>query len=1127
VRNRAFVEGPNVPRTLSNIVTVTALARPKTGWIPLSKGAKAGEPLRVYVKDETTTGITIRIDIPGIHVQEVHRDGRTIQSVTLPGRVSHSGKGKPRLPVVREILEIPSGVSVSTEILEQETAVLKGYILPPDQVLQSPDAPPVSPPVIDAKTYHTDALYSEAVAAAERKSTGILRGHRILFLALSPVRYNPVTGIIEVSTMLEVRVTYDQAGQVTGVPLRLRSKVFDELLEALILNYKDPQRLSPGSEPGGGGPGGGGGADGCNYLIITHDGFYNENDPTNPVRRFADWKRSKGYSTRVVKVGTIGNDPQAIRNFVWNAYTTWNPAPEYLLLIGDSVLVRPYPGGEYEKQGPAANTDMYYAAIDGADWLPDICVGRLSVDSLIQTDGVINKILEYEQNPPDISDHADFYRHASVVAEFSDIAGQPYPADGVEGAPAEEYQHPTAFVTVTESIRRFLKNQNYAVEPIYATDSGYPGDPAAPAPAYFSDGVTPLPSDLTDGTFNWNGGVKEISRAFDDGRFMILYLGHGLYNAWDNPKFNARSYLGETRLTPVVFSMSCQTGWFDSEIGDPQNDPGIECFAEELLRKPQAGAVAITAFSRNSICASYITLGLFKAMWPEFNPDPKWAANEPQVPARTTTKLLRMGQIFNFSKLFAGWMWGIAEEQILKDWETLHLFGDPEMSVWTAVPGELTVSHPTSITFLAGPQDFVVNVSDAASGTPVLGAMVAFTQDSAIIERKQTNTYGFAQFRFPVNIRSGGMDITVTAPGFRPYLGTMNVGANTAQINRLEPAAGKPDQLVHIGGTGFASNEPVDLEFDGVLITPAGLISDTTGAFGQGQWTVDIRVPHDKPSGQFNIIAKGRTSGNYGVRAFQVYHDTVDLWTYNPNDASTWWINFGDNPTWDSPDIQLFGDRIGMYGVPLGYGPVGSGNLVAGKTYAVKVTVRNKLPSLVKDANDVFYWMNYGAYGDNAPLNLFGSQTISVPAYPPGEATASAEFSPPATGHFCLVIKIDHKDETSLSDNTGQENLTVSYTQSPAEVCLDVINPTEHPAPVHLEVRQLITPGRLEEEKLWESWIRHPKPQVLQPGETARACLIVDPKHAEVPAGTPAEFAVTAFVGRKMVGGVNLRVIKQ
>jgi hypothetical protein len=265
-----------------------------------------------------------------------------------------------------------------------------------------------------------------------------------------------------------------------------------------------------------------------------------------------------------------------------------------------------------------------------------------------------------------------------------------------------------------------------------------------------------------------------------------------------------------------------------------------------------------------------------------------------------------------------------------------------------------------------------------------------------------------------------------------------------------------------------------------------------------------------------NIWAKGQTSGRYATRVFQVRDvNPVDLWTYDQWDDSTWSLHPGDNPTWDSPDIQLY-DHTGN--------PADSNNLTFGETYTVKVNVRNKASFPAAGAKVVFKWENYGAGG---PWQTFDTEVVDVPAGPNALKVAETTYSPQATGHLCLKVELEHIEDTKPQNNAGQENLHVGYTSSPAKVSFLVWNQTKEAMPVHFEVRQLIDPKRYKKERLWATDIQHPTPQFLAPGACGKAWVVMDPGPADVKPGTKAEFAVTAFIANRVIGGVNAIITKK
>src|SRR4030042_1717034 len=144
---------------------------------------------------------------------------------------------------------------------------------------------------------------------------------------------------------------------------------------------------------------------GAQYLIITHDDYFNSIQP------LAEWKHKKGIVAKVVKVSEIGNNSTAIRNYIVNAYNSWQIQPEYLLIVGAPNFVPcPQVNGTY--------SDNYYTNMD-ADIYNEILPGRLTVHSQAEADNVVNKILAYERSP-DLTDSTWMISACLIVREDYD-----------------------------------------------------------------------------------------------------------------------------------------------------------------------------------------------------------------------------------------------------------------------------------------------------------------------------------------------------------------------------------------------------------------------------------------------------------------------------------------------------------------------------------------------------------------------------------------------------------------------------------------------------------------------------------------------------------------------------------
>ena len=294
---------------------------------------------------------------------------------------------------------------------------------------------------------------------------------------------------------------------------------------------------------------------GADYILITHADFY------AGAQHLAEHRRAAGMRVATVRVEDLYDEfnggvfgPDAIRNFLQYAYRNWQrPAPVYVLLLGDAhVDYRNYehtPGAvNYvpTQMVPAAidlrdvPSDNWFVTVSGADILPDMFIGRLAVQSVTQADAVIDKLIAYDQSPPD----QPWQRQVLLAAD-----------DG-----AAEY------VATSEDLAERLP-RDYAVNRIYAGEYP-PGNPT---------------SDIID--------------ALDAGSLLVNYTGHGSAGGWGIWGSGNRIFehtdvaqLRNAGKLPVVTVANCLNGYF---VGEPVP----VSMAETLQRLPEGGAVAVWAAS--------------------------------------------------------------------------------------------------------------------------------------------------------------------------------------------------------------------------------------------------------------------------------------------------------------------------------------------------------------------------------------------------------------------------------------------------------------------------------------------------------------------------------------------------
>lgn len=283
------------------------------------------------------------------------------------------------------------------------------------------------------------------------------------------------------------------------------------------------------------------------YLIISHPNFIPALAP------LIAWRESRGLTVAVEDVLAIydvyGNgrpSPDAIRAYLNQMYTT--ALPTYVLLVGDATIdpkqyrssssetyVLPYLA-EIDPWIGEVPTDNRYVTVDGNDIIPDMLLGRLPVNTAVETTTVVSKIINYEKTPA----VGIWNRTLSFVADNQDPAGD------------------------------FAHHSNDLID-------GHISSPYMTRRIYYEPDIETVEQVVTEIRQMWNAGVG-----------MVFYTGHSSTHQWGAERYlhldDVSTLVNGPRL-PIVLQMTCLTGSF--------HRPDFETLDEALLRHPNGGAVAI------------------------------------------------------------------------------------------------------------------------------------------------------------------------------------------------------------------------------------------------------------------------------------------------------------------------------------------------------------------------------------------------------------------------------------------------------------------------------------------------------------------------------------------------------
>ena len=301
--------------------------------------------------------------------------------------------GEPAMPALQIRVAIPSG-SRATDIIVRpvDSQVIPGtYRIYPGQRparLDGSPPPPFTEP--DPEIYGSNELYPAQPASLTGQTD--LAGQQMAVVTVSPMQVVPATGELILHRELDITVLSEPGfiseERYAKFTAKNRSH-YEQMVRGMVVNPEDvflqPALTAPSkSLPSGD----------FDHVIITSSSY------TSYFDDLVEWHNKRGLRDTVVTTTYIygnysgSNNQQKIRNFIIDARSTWGTM--YFLLGGEDDTV-PFKYQTY--YGESIPSDNYYADYDD-DWTWEVYVGRLSGSSSTQFSTAIDKIINYEKNPP-------------------------------------------------------------------------------------------------------------------------------------------------------------------------------------------------------------------------------------------------------------------------------------------------------------------------------------------------------------------------------------------------------------------------------------------------------------------------------------------------------------------------------------------------------------------------------------------------------------------------------------------------------------------------------------------------------------------------------------------------------
>lgn len=594
----------------------------------------------------SNSGLTFSgiINVREINLSEVITPEGKFTMVDIPGFTKRYDNGRPAIPVLNQPIELPTGAVATFSVKSYDTQIidLNGQGFPnkvmPSQPSYSKSADPSS--IIyyyDEAAYQINTFQDEALFQCNAE--GVYRGTGMGSILVKPVRYNPVTNELMVFTNIEFTVEFNvpNYAQYQFDKNRLYSPAFQGAYNRLPNFIPPPDKDVITEYP-------------MKYVIVSDPMFQTALQP------FILWKKQKGFTvieayTNNPSVGTTTSSIKTYLEGLYDAGTPTNPAPTYVLLVGDVAQIPAYDhqvGSDYHV------TDLYYCTYDGAsDYLPDVYYGRFSATNVSQLTPQIDKTLQYEKFTMPSANYMDT---VLMIA-------------GVDASMASTYGN--------GQINYGTNNYFNAAHGIYSNTYLYPA----------SDG---------------SGVPAAIIQIIGKGVGYANYTAHCGSTGWSDPSFPTSSIanLNNANKYGLLVGNCCQSSKFEES----------ECFAEKLLRIPNEGAVGYIGASDYSYWDEDYYWGVGNTS--NIISNPTYAGTGLGAYDRsfhdhgeaTTDWFISNGQMIHAGNLAVS-----ASTSSMKQyyWEEYHLMGDPSVMNYFSKPDPLTITYasPSNV----GESSLVVN----------------------------------------------------------------------------------------------------------------------------------------------------------------------------------------------------------------------------------------------------------------------------------------------------------------------------------------------------------------------------------------------------------------------------------
>jgi len=820
--------------------------------------------------------IKVKTSLAKINTQSVSTVSGNFVELGCPGfSKTYNNLGRPQLPVLNKLIEVPYGAEIQINVISynEQTIPLadKGIV---NKIMPIQPSISKSANVNEIPFYYDQAFYQTNAFNTPEMITvnmsGTIRGVRMANMSIAPFSYNPVTNTLKVynDLVFEVVFKHPDIALTEQMKEKFYSPYFESSLNSMV-NHTAPLAKDVITKYP------------VKYVIISLTAFQSALQP------FVYWKRQKGFNV-IEQYYASAPTTTTIKTYLTGLYTagtTADPAPTFVLLVGDVAQIPTYTG----VADAAHKTDLFFFTMDGgSDYIPDMYYGRFSATTTTHVANQVNKTLQYEK-----------------------------------------YTMPKK--TYMDTVVMVAGNDSYGNDATYGNGQIYYG-----TTNYFNTAHGMYAHTVYDPNNSEATAGANMRAVLYKGVGFANYTAHCGSTGWSEPGFSTTQIASMYNADKygLLVGNCCQSNTF--------ND--TECFGEALLRAyANKGAVGyigasdysywdedyywgVGARSTISTTPTYTAsaLGTYDCMFHEHGePKTSWYYTNDQM---RYAGLLAVEQSSSTMKQYY--------------WEEYHLMGDPSVMNYFSVPDTMKVIYTTpqnvGITSLVvnTVEDAYVAVSHAgvlldaelapAGGITTLNFSAinqADTLDVVVTKQNKQPYIGTLIIQAPsipldaqlVSINSPAGPYNCTNISVIPQVTVRNAGTTTLTSVRIT-CSGLSTQVYNWAGS-LASGQTVDIDLTAVTI-PAGS-STFTAATSLPNGSADQNATNDSQTKTISATSLPISSDFSGSATESCTAPLSVSFTNNSANASSYLWDFGDGTTSTDANPAHNYATLGTYTVTL------------------------------------------------------------------------------------------------------------------------------------------------------------------------------------------------------------------